>query len=123
MQVRRWASRTLTAVDDAHLGDVLMVTTELVTNAYDHGQGPLEVRMSYTPVPCRVHVEVDDSCLDQPVLSRPSPTTPGGRGMLLVDKLAAAWGVREHRETGSKTVWADVACDGADAERCTSTVD
>ncbi len=116
VQVRRWASGTLNGVDDAHLGDVLMVVTELVTNAYDHGQGPREVRMAYTPVPCRVLVEVDDSCLDRPVVASPSPTTPGGRGMMIVEKLATTWGVREHRETGSKTVWAEIACDGADAE-------
>lgn len=114
VQVRRWASRTLTAVDDAHLGDVLLVVTELVTNAYDHGDGPAEVRMSYTPAPCRVRIEVDDSCLDHPVVATSSRTVPGGRGMLLVDKLTAAWGVLEHRESGSKTVWAEVSCDGLD---------
>lgn len=118
VQIRRWASRTLAEVDDGHLGDVLMVVTELVTNAYDHGQGPLQVRMSHTQAPCRVRVEVDDGCLDHPVPATPSPVTPGGRGMMIVEKLATAWGVREHRETGSKTVWAEVACDGVDAEPC-----
>ncbi|RSM47281.1 ATP-binding protein [Amycolatopsis balhimycina DSM 5908] len=116
VQVRRWAARTLDRVGDAHLGDVLLVVTELVTNAYDHGRGPSEIRMAYTPQPCRVRVEVDDGCSAHPVVANPSLTTPGGRGMLMVEKLAAAWGVREHRETGGKTVWAEVACDGAGAE-------
>ncbi|WP_410573843.1 ATP-binding protein [Amycolatopsis sp. cmx-4-61] len=116
VQVRRWASRTLTEVDDVHLGDVLMVVTELVTNAYDHGQGPLEVRMDYRRTPCLVHIEVDDSCPDHPVVAAPGHTTPGGRGMLIVEKLAVGWGVRDRPGTGGKTVWADVACDGPEAQ-------
>ena len=115
VQVRRWAARTLDRVDDAHLGDVLIVVTELVTNAYDHGRGPSEIRMNYAPRPCLVRIEVDDGSLAHPVVASPSLTRPGGRGMLIVEKLTAAWGVREHRETGGKTVWAEVACDGAQA--------
>src|SRR5689334_18191428 len=79
VEIRRWASRTLARVDDTHLGDVLLVATELVTNAYDHGDGPLQVRMSHTPCPCRVRIEVDDSCPDHPVLAPPSPERLGGR--------------------------------------------
>ncbi|MBE8519230.1 ATP-binding protein [Amycolatopsis sp. H6(2020)] len=118
VEVRRWASRTLTQVDDTHLGDVLLVATELVTNAYDHGRGPLGIRMSHTAVPCRVRIEVDDSCLTHPVVATSSPATPGGRGMHIVDKIAAGWGVLEHPETGSKTVWAEVSGDGVDAAPC-----
>lgn len=123
VEVRRWASRTLTELDDAHLIDVLTVATELVTNAYEHGQGPLEVRMSHTAVPCRVRIEVDDSNLAPPVVEAPSPEVPGGRGMRLVDKLAAEWGVRKHPVPGSKTVWAVVTCDGVDAIPCGSASD
>lgn len=114
VRVRRWASRTLAEVDDDQLGDVLLVVTELVTNAYDHGRGAVAVRMSYTPAPCHVRIEVEDSCPEHPVVATPSQTTPGGRGMLIVAKLATGWGVREHRETGGKTVWADVSCEQAD---------
>lgn len=108
VEIRRWASRTLTRVDDDHLGDVLLVTTELVTNAYDHGHGPLQVRMSHTSAPCRVRIEVDDNSTVHPVLATSSPERPGGRGMLIVDKIAHAWGVID-RAAGSKTVWADSA--------------
>lgn len=116
VQVRRWAARALAEVDDVHLDDVLLVVTELVTNAYDHGEGPLEVRMQYSPAPCRVRIEVDDSCLAHPVVAAPSQTAPGGRGMLLVAKLTAGWGVRERPGTGGKTVWAEVSCDALDTD-------
>ncbi|MET8852286.1 ATP-binding protein [Amycolatopsis sp. NPDC004625] len=117
VEIRRWASRALTQVDDTYLGDVLLVATELVTNAYDHGDGPLQVRMSHTPNPCRVRLEVDDSCRDRPVLGTPSLERPGGRGMHIVAKLARTWGVLE-LPAGSKTVWAEVSCDSADAVPC-----
>jgi anti-sigma regulatory factor (Ser/Thr protein kinase) len=120
VQVRRWAARSLGTLDDAHLGDVMLVATELVTNAYDHGNGPLQVRMSHTPTPCQVRVEVDDSCQEHPVLMRPGDTQPRGRGMLIVDKLAKAWGVHDHSATGSKTVWAQISCDGDDRTPCVS---
>ncbi|GHF94020.1 MULTISPECIES: ATP-binding protein [Amycolatopsis] len=113
VQIRRWASRTLTHVDDAHLGDVLLVATELVTNAYDHGEGPWQVRMSHTRVPCRVRIEVDDGSRDRPVVATPSLDRPGGRGMQIVEKLSDAWGVLEHPV--GKTVWAEVPCSGVDA--------
>ncbi len=118
VEVRRWASRTLTEVDDAHLGDVLIVATELVTNAYDHGRGPVQIRMSHTAVPCRVRIEVDDNSPDRPVVVTRSIGMVGGRGMQLVDKLAAAWGVRYPSATAGKTVWAEVSCDGVDVVPC-----
>jgi anti-sigma regulatory factor (Ser/Thr protein kinase) len=117
VEIRRWASRMLVRVDEAHLGDVLLVATELVTNAYDHGHGPLRVRMSHARAPCRVRIEVDDNCPDRPVVATPSLERPGGRGMHLVDTLAHAWGVLEH-PAGRKTVWAEVSCDGIDAVPC-----
>jgi anti-sigma regulatory factor (Ser/Thr protein kinase) len=121
VQVRRWASRTLTEVGDAHLGDVLLVATELVTNAYDHGDGPLQVRMSYTARPCRVRIEVDDNSLEHPAITPPL-ATGGGRGMHIVDKLASAWGVREPPASSGKTVWAEVSCDGVDAVSCAASL-
>jgi anti-sigma regulatory factor (Ser/Thr protein kinase) len=115
VRVRRWAARTLSALDDTHLGDVMLVATELVTNAYDHGDGPRWVRMSHTPKPCQVLIEVEDSCPAHPAVVRPEDTEPHGRGMLIVDKLAEAWGVREHPADGGKTVWARISCGGAES--------
>jgi hypothetical protein len=77
-------------------------------------RGPVQVRMSHTAVPCRVRIEVEDSSPEHPVVAE----TAGGRGMHIVDKLAADWGVREHPATGGKTVWAEVSCDGVGAVPC-----
>ncbi|KZB84777.1 ATP-binding protein [Amycolatopsis regifaucium] len=114
VEVRRWVSRTLGEVGDPHLDDLLLVATELVTNAYDHGGGAIAVRMKHTARPCRVRIEVEDNGLGRPVIRPPSNSRPGGRGMVLVDKLAD-WGVIESFEAASKTVWAEVSCDGVGA--------
>ncbi|WP_310970264.1 MULTISPECIES: ATP-binding protein [unclassified Amycolatopsis] len=113
VQIRRWASRTLTHVDDAHLGDVLLVATELVTNAYDHGQGPLaspdEPHSGAMP-------GADRGRRRQPGSARRRHAVPrqtrwpryANRG-----KLSDAWGVLENPV--GKTVWAEVPCSGVDA--------
>ena len=77
--------------------------------------------MSHTPTPCQVLIEVDDSSPNHPVLVRPNDTEPHGRGMLIVNKLAKAWGVDGHPATGGKTVWARISCDGADRAPCAAT--
>jgi anti-sigma regulatory factor (Ser/Thr protein kinase) len=84
---------------------VLLLTSELVTNAICHGDGQIAVR---TTIRGRwVRVEVDDAT--------PCDLAPGplghdgerGRGLAIVDALAADWGVIER--PGGKTVWFDCA--------------
>ncbi|EMD21779.1 hypothetical protein [Amycolatopsis azurea] len=81
VQVRRWASRTLGAVGDAQVADVQLVATQLIPNAYDHEDGSLRIEMSYTPVVCRIRIEVDD-------LIRRDTAGLRGRGMVLIGRLA-----------------------------------
>jgi hypothetical protein len=38
-----------------------------------------------------------------------TPDRSGGRGLVLVDRLASSWGVQHHAD--HKTVWAEVALD------------
>ena len=45
---RRWLRDTLVKFPDDLLGDVLLVCTELVSNAYDHARGPRDVRVAIT---------------------------------------------------------------------------
>lgn len=49
-------------------------------------------------------VSVEDHVAIPPRLVAPRPDQPGGRGMVLVDRLSEEWG---HRRTASgKVVWA-----------------
>lgn len=80
---------------------VLVLTSELVTNAVRHGAGPVELRLTLSSEAIRV--EVQDQSGQRPVLRAPDRETISGRGLLLVDALSGAWGV-EPAGTG-KTVW------------------
>jgi hypothetical protein len=61
-------------------------------------------------------VEVADRGGGEPVMRSPSPSEPTGRGLRIVDMLAAEWGVDHQRDSG-KTIWFTVASPtGPDAE-------
>jgi len=88
--------------------DVLLVVSELVTNACLHAEGPEELRVSYTTKVLRL--EVTDHGPGQPAPRTPHRAgRPGGHGMFIVQRLCLDWGVvREPGATG-KTVWAELA--------------
>jgi hypothetical protein len=64
--------------------------------------------------PGRVRVEVLDDAAGLPQLQSPSPAAPRGRGLQIVQALAARWGVEPH-EDGWKAVWAEVEVPVQDA--------
>ena len=85
----------------ALLGDLLVVVSELVTNAVVHTAAPGRVTVRWDGR--RAVVQVDDADPSPPVLLEPVPAI-GGRGLLLVDRLSVAWGT-DARPDG-KSVWA-----------------
>ncbi|MEV0674947.1 ATP-binding protein [Actinosynnema sp. NPDC050436] len=107
-EVRRWVQRLLDdEVDGDTLGDVLLVVTELVSNAYDHGRHALEVRL-VPPLRHRrlVRVEVDDSSSELPVLGRSRIADTRGMGLVMVNALCSSWGTSPLLV--GKSVWADI---------------
>ena len=74
---------------------VVLLTSELVTNAIIHG-GPHEpeatVGVAVEVSRHRVRVEVADAGAGRPRLGDSSPDEPGGRGLVLVEALASRWG-------------------------------
>ncbi|MGW2559126.1 ATP-binding protein [Streptomyces sp. NPDC001514] len=85
--------------------DVLMVVSELVTNACLHTDGPQELVLHCTAE--RLRIEVSDA---SPVPPHPrphaDPAIPGGHGLIVLGRLARAWGSTPHG-TG-KRVWAEI---------------
>lgn len=106
--VRRWAGEFLAELAEDDLGDVLLVMTELVSNAYDHGRPARRIRLLRVQEPPEVRIEVEDTSLELPVLGRSRINDDRGRGLIIVDNLATSWGVVRH--AGGKTVWASVTC-------------
>ncbi|MDM7830389.1 ATP-binding protein [Cellulomonas sp. MW9] len=86
---------------------VELLVTEAVTNAVMHGPPAGAVQVSLDPTGATLRVSVRDDSDALPVLRTPPPTALSGRGVLLIDRLADAWGVQPHTD-GGKTVWFEV---------------
>ncbi|MDL5205554.1 SpoIIE family protein phosphatase [Streptomyces sp. ALI-76-A] len=105
---RRFTRRTLRAwgVPGDTVDAVLLVVSELVTNALVHTDG--RVRLDLTRINHRLRVAVADSSPRTPV----KPTSigweaTGGRGILLVEAMSSAWGTVP--VSGGKQVWSEIA--------------
>ncbi len=103
--VRGFLRSTLEAWKLDGVGDVTeLLASELVSNVVIHVARPMTVRISRRRD--RIRVEVEDESNAAPSLRRPDATEEHGRGVMLVDTLAAAWGTDIHAD--GKTVWFEV---------------
>ncbi|MFI9805735.1 ATP-binding protein [Streptomyces sp. NPDC052301] len=103
--VRR-ARRLVTAqLDDWAVSDLAdtaeLLVSELVTNALRHTRGPLRLNLRLRD--SRLLCEVEDTESVCPARSAAEPYAEGGRGIELLDLLAAAWG--SVRTATGKTMW------------------
>ncbi|GAA2225232.1 hypothetical protein GCM10010232_07950 [Streptomyces amakusaensis] len=84
---------------DHLVGTADLLVTELVTNAFEHGRGPVEVRLWCTAsrfwlrVGSGSRIEIDAGWLEAP----DEDLTQTGRGLLLVDAFADSWGLSDDR--------------------------
>jgi PAS domain S-box-containing protein len=85
-------------------GDAELLTSELATNAVRHARTSFVVVVRYDGA--SVRIEVGDGSRALPVRRAPASDDTGGRGYVLVDALAADWGVLE-TVTG-KRIWVDL---------------
>ncbi|WP_326658432.1 ATP-binding protein [Streptomyces sp. NBC_00385] len=91
---------------------VALLVAELAANSVLHGRVPgrdFELRLSYAYGTGVVRVEISDTHEARPgpaAVPRPDPEADGGRGLLIVEALAARWGVSDRLGPG-KTVWAE----------------
>jgi anti-sigma regulatory factor (Ser/Thr protein kinase) len=85
--------------------DLALVVSELVTNAVEHGGGPVDVSLHRDGE--GVHVEVTTTLsAAHPRRLDPPATTSTGRGLQIVEALTAAWGYIDHDRL--RTVWAQL---------------
>ncbi len=107
-RARRWARSRLAGSgigDDEPLAETLiLLISELVTNAVVHTGCPAVLRMLFGEP--GVRVEVADASARGPARRQAAGDDTGGRGLELVDGLADRWGWQ--REGAGKQIWCEI---------------
>jgi len=93
-------------VADGVVDTVELLTSEVVTNAIVHGRSGPQLVVEVEGEGVRVAVR--DLSPELPVRRLSSLDDVSGRGVVIVEELASAWGV-ERQANGSKQVWFEVA--------------
>ena len=107
---RRFLATALSAEDQEVADVAALLTSELVTNAVLHGQGP--VRLQVRRGAATLRVEVSDG--STPFALRPPSEGDAldgdGLGLLLLNALATSWGSQyAGPTTAGKTLWFELA--------------
>jgi anti-sigma regulatory factor (Ser/Thr protein kinase) len=105
---RRFVRAALESVeaDLVVIETVELLTTELVTNAIVHAGSKSHLFIRAAKGVVRVEITDPDDRL--PAMATPDTDAPGGRGLIIVNGLASAWGV-EPTTKGGKTVWFELS--------------
>lgn len=107
-RIRQWLAAVLADLAEDLLQDLMLVCTELVSNAYDHACAPRRLRVHRSHDRHHLRIEVDDASPDRMPVTGTSSLGPfRGRGLLMVDNLSQQrWGT--HLGADGKTVWAEL---------------
>ena len=121
-QARRVVAAALGRPEQEQMRDIAtLLVSELVTNSIVHAASAVELEVEVGADGATVRVRDADT---GPLVMRAgggSELDEGGRGLLLVDRLADAWGTEHH--AGRKTVWFRLAADGAEPQPATPAVE
>jgi anti-sigma regulatory factor (Ser/Thr protein kinase) len=86
--------------------EVIVVASELVTNAVVHGAARISLRTVIDAD--NVWIEVQDHGPDLPVRIDPHEPRDSGRGLAIVEEFAGEWGCTVVRGASGKFVWCSV---------------
>ena len=104
---RRVTRDALAAWQLAHVEDTaVLLVSELVTNALRHAGDTGAIGLELTSAGTWLRVEVQDGDPHWRVSRSPADCDESGFGFVLVDSLAARWGVR--RVSAGKAVWVEL---------------
>jgi anti-sigma regulatory factor (Ser/Thr protein kinase) len=99
------------ALEQWHLSDLVdtatLLASELVTNAVLHGRSPMELQVEQ--VQERVRVTVLDGAVRPPARRRYGLGAGTGRGLGLVETMAATWGWSRAADPFAKSVWFELS--------------
>jgi serine/threonine-protein kinase RsbW len=91
-------------IDDQVIDDASLLTTELMSNAVEHGSGVVELEIAVQNG--LLHIGVHDDSVELPAKhDATSASVEGGRGIWLVQSIAHDWGSDSSGREPGKTVW------------------
>jgi anti-sigma regulatory factor (Ser/Thr protein kinase) len=100
-------------ITDEVIDDAALLTSELLSNAVEHGSGEIELRIEVSDG--LLHVGVRDEADGVPEVNQADSGSDGGRGMWIVQSVAHDWGSAPSDEDTGKTVWFELSVgQGAD---------
>jgi anti-sigma regulatory factor (Ser/Thr protein kinase) len=106
---RRWiAGRLDGRVAPSVVQDAQLCTSELAANAVRHAATPFRIQLEQQGSVVRVTVHDDDP--SHPIPTDADPSCTSGRGLFIVDAVAAAWGWTRDPHDG-KDVWFELSTD------------
>jgi anti-sigma regulatory factor (Ser/Thr protein kinase) len=85
------------------IDDASLLTSELMSNAVEHGSGVVNLEIEVKDG--LLHVGVHDDGGEEPVVRDVSGSSTDGRGMWIVQSLAKNWGSESTEGASGKTVW------------------
>lgn len=104
---RRFVAQVLADHGRTATDAVLLVTSELITNAVRYGAGEVELRVVLDG-PCVTLEVLDDGRTSvRAPDTAPPPSSLGGRGLLLVREVSSRWG-SDLTSDGRTCVWAEL---------------
>lgn len=95
---RRIVNGHTPSLDSQQRQDAVLMVSELVTNAVQHGVGAISLRIDACADTVRIEVADEGNVAVAP---SPQPRAHGGWGLRIVEQLADDWGVLD----GSTRVW------------------
>jgi anti-sigma regulatory factor (Ser/Thr protein kinase) len=99
--VRRFVADALAGLPDEQVEVIVLAASELAANCVRHAGTDFTVTVDRNNEDVRV--TMDDAGEGEPAVQHPGPQTPSGRGLLIVEQLADAWGTSQ---TGDRNrVW------------------
>ncbi len=97
----RWPESDAEALDD-----LTLIVSELVSNAVQHGEPEILLRLRTDPLSVDISVLDHGRTVPPGTVVAPDLAATSGRGLTIVDRLASDWGVVPFEGAPGKTVWA-----------------
>ncbi|HZY77790.1 MAG TPA: ATP-binding protein [Jatrophihabitantaceae bacterium] len=109
---RRYLQEHARDLPSSVLDDALLLVSELVTNAVQHGRPKIVLRLRESPPGIGVFVSDGGDGLPRFPPAEPDQHAVSGRGLRIVDAIASDWGVEHDGSRPGKVVWFELRPDG-----------